>query len=57
LRYFAAKKVIKKNKDLALIVRNSLNCMKKPQKTLIFDLFLGDFQKILIKQHISRDLA
>jgi len=25
------------------------------QKKTIFELFLADFQKILIKQHISRD--
>jgi len=34
-------------------LKNFLNQQKKP----IFDLFLGVFQKTLIKQHISRDFG
>jgi len=40
-----------------VIFYNTKKILAKQQKKLIFDLFLGDFQKILIKQHISRSFA
>jgi len=46
-------------KDVILLLKVAnlhKNSFKKPPKKPIFDLFLGNFQKILIKQHISRDL-
>jgi len=42
---------------LVILAKKLKNHLQKPKKRAIFYLFLAHFQKILINQHISRDLS